>query len=148
MGASSDLPAGSRLVLGDGDADLDARLSAELTTYNLAATGMVDQRELTVRIEDERGGLVAGLSGWTWGPVAGIGMVWVREQDRRDGFGTRLLAAVEAAARQRGCDRVFVSSFTFQAPAFYERHGYVETTRIADYPLDGVDDVYLVKHLH
>jgi hypothetical protein len=36
---------------------------------------------------------------------------------------TGSLTAFEDEARARGCTRVFVTSFTFQAPGFYERHG-------------------------
>lgn len=145
--SSHDAPPGEHLVCGNADADLDARLSAELTSFNLAASGVADQREFTVKVEEEGGDLLAGLSGWTWGTAAGISMVWVRESARGAGRGARLLTAAEGVARDRGCSRIVVSSFTFQAPAFYERHGYVETARIPDYPLDGVADVYLVKSL-
>ncbi len=74
-----------RLVVGDGDADLDQRLSAALDAHNVPASGAGLQRELTVRVDDERG-LVAGLSGWTWGSSAGFAMVWVREDARREGL--------------------------------------------------------------
>ena len=108
---------------------------------------MVDQREFTVKVEDEEGGVLAGLSGWSWGPVAGISMVWVREKERGSGWGARLLDAAEGVARERGCTRIFVSSATFQAPYSYASQGYVEIARIRDYPLDGAADVYWVKAL-
>src|SRR5690242_11587038 len=68
---------GARVAVGGRDAVLDARLDDELTAYNLAASGSADQREVSVRVDDGAG-LVAGLSGWTWGTCAGIAMVWVR----------------------------------------------------------------------
>lgn len=74
-------------------------------------------------------------------------MVWVREGDRGAGWGTRLLEAAEDVARERGCGPAFVSSFSFQAPAFYARHGYRECARVDDYPVAGAADVYLVKDL-
>jgi len=107
----------TELRLGGGDSDLDERLSKELDAYNVAASGFDDQREFTVKVEDDQG-LVAGLSGWTWGTCAGIAMVWVREDSRRSGVGRRLLAAAEQVARDRACQRLTFSSFTFQAPAF------------------------------
>ncbi len=66
---------------------------------------------------------------------------------RHSGWGGRLLAAAEDVAWTRSCDRIFVSSFTFQAPGFYEWHGYAECARLVDYPLDGSADVYLRKDL-
>jgi GNAT superfamily N-acetyltransferase len=136
-----------RLTVGDKDADLDERLDAELSAYNLATSGVHDQAEFTVRIEDDAGELVAGLSGWTWGTCAGISLVWVREDRRAQGVGARLLEAADRVARERGCRQIVVSSFTFQAPGFYERHGYVQTGRIEGLPIEGAADVHLMKRL-
>lgn len=136
-----------QIFVGDGDPALDQRLSEELDAVNAAATvGTPAARELTVQLHDE-GGLVGGLSGWTWGVAAGIGMTWVRADRRGDGTGSRLLAAFEDEARARGCTHVFTTSFTFQAPGFYERHGYVELFRWQDLPVVGEADVHLRKEL-
>ena len=136
-----------QILVGDGDPALDQRLSDELDAVNAAATvGTPAARELTVQLHDE-GGLVGGLSGWTWGVAAGIGMTWVRADRRGDGTGSRLLAAFEDEARARGCTHVFTTSFTFQAPRFYERHGYVELFRWQDLPVVGQADVHLRKDL-
>jgi GNAT superfamily N-acetyltransferase len=135
-------------VIAGGDPDLDSRLSAELDTYNLAASGLnVLPDEFTVKAEDDAGRLVAGLSGWTWGTCAGIAMVWVREDSRKAGWGGLMLEAAEDLARERGCRQIQVSSFTFQAPAFYARHGYVEFARSEGLPVEGQADVHFVKLL-
>jgi GNAT superfamily N-acetyltransferase len=136
-----------RLTVGGKDAELDARLDAELTAFNLATSGVHEQAEFTVKVEDDAGELVAGLSGWTWGTCAGISLVWAREDRRGRGSGARLLAAAEEVARERGCTQIVVSSFTFQAPGFYERHGFVETGRTEGLPIEGAADVHLVKRL-
>ena len=128
--------------------ELDQRLSDELDRVNAAATpGVAPARELTVQVRDGDGELAAGLSGWTWGVAAGIGMTWVRETSRGDGLGSRLLAEFESEARSRGTTHVFVTSFTFQAPGFYERHGYREIFRWQGVPTDDADDVHLRKEL-
>ena len=57
------------------------------------------------------------------------------------------LASVEAAARARGCAHVFVTSFTFQAPGFYERRGYREIFRWEGVPTADEADVHLRKEL-
>lgn len=99
--------------------------------------------ELTVHVDDADGALVVGVSGWTWGTRDGLGMVWMRA----DSWGGRLLAAAEQLARERGCERLFVSSCTFQAPAFYERHGYRQCARVEDHPVADAADVHLVQDL-
>ena len=137
-----------RTVVADRLPDLDQRLSDELDTFNAAATeGVAPSRELTVQILDESGQLATGMSGWTWGVAAGIGMTWVREETRGDGLGARLLTSFEDEARARGCTHVFVTSFTFQAPGFYERHGYREIFRWEGVPTPDAADVHFRKDL-
>jgi ribosomal protein S18 acetylase RimI-like enzyme len=134
-------------VVGGADAELDARLNEELGAFNIAASGIEDQRELTVQVRDAQGDLVGGLSGWTWGTCAGVGMFWIREDARRSGWGSRMLAAAEAESVARGCEQMVLSSFTFQAPGFYRRHGYVETGRTEALPVAGMADVHFLKNL-
>lgn len=132
---------------GRADAVLDQRLNDELSKFNTAATpGVAVADELTVRIEED-GELVAGVSGWTWGQAAGIAMTWVREGQRGTGIGASLLEAFESGAKARGCTHVFVTSFTFQAPAFYQRLGYEEIFRWESVPTPGRDDVHMRKRL-
>jgi len=76
-----------------------------------------------------------------------IDLLWVRDDQRSCGLGTRLLAAAEAEIRRRGCDRVALSTHSFQAPGFYARFGYTECGRTPGYP-HGHDDIHLVKQLH
>jgi GNAT superfamily N-acetyltransferase len=134
-------------TVGEGDSELADRLGKELTDYNTQATGVGDQRGLSVQVRDADDGLLAGLTGWTWGACAGIEFVWVREDRRRGGLGGHLLAAAEAEARKRGCTQILVSSFTFQAPEFYARNGYVEFARTESIPTAGSADVHMVKVL-
>ena len=141
-------PGGYATVVADAVPELDQRLSDELDRVNAAATpGVAPARELTVQVLDAEGELAAGLSGWTWGVAAGIGMTWVRETSQGEGLGSRLLAEFESEARSRGATHVFVTSFTFQAPRFYERHGYREIFRWQGVPTADADDVHLRKEL-
>jgi GNAT superfamily N-acetyltransferase len=138
---------GVTTTIGKGDAALDQRLSDELDRFNVSATpDVAPAAELTVRMEED-GDLVAGVSGWTWGRAAGIGMTWVRPEKRGTGIGARLLSAFEDEARDRGCTHVFVTSFTFQAPGFYQRLGYEEIFRWESVPTPGRDDVHMRKEL-
>ncbi len=137
-----------RTVIADALPELDERLSSELDKTNALSTeGVAPARELTVQILDETGELAAGMSGWTWGVAAGIGMTWVREDGRGQGLGAKLLSSFEDEARTRGATHVFVTSFTFQAPGFYERHGYREIFRWEGVPTPGQDDVHFRKEL-
>ncbi len=137
----------SRIVVGDADASLDQRLSDELDLVNAAAVPGAAAVELTVRILDDDDELLGGISGWTWQQAAGIAMTWVRADQRGTGVGARLVGRFEETAAERGARRVFVTSFTFQAPGFYERHGYREIFRWDGVPVDGQADVHMRKDL-
>lgn len=141
-------PGPGQVLVGEGIPELDQRLSDELDVVNAAATpGVPAARELTVRVLDDAGDLVGGMSGWTWGVAAGIGLSWVRADARGSGVGSGLLSAFEDEARSRGCRHVFVTSFTFQAPGFYERHGYREIFRWEGVPTPEAADVHFRKEL-
>jgi len=135
------------LVVGEADPALDQRLSDELDRWNAGATPEVaPARELTVQVRDDDD-LVAGVSGWTWGVAAGMAMVWVDADRRGTGVGARVVGAFEDEARRRGCTHVVTTSFTFQAPGFYERLGYEEFARWDALPTPGRADVHLRKVL-
>lgn len=137
----------SRILVGEADATLDERLSTELDVVNEAAVPGPAAVELTVQSLDDQGELLGGISGWTWQQAAGIGMTWVRADLRGTGAGSELISRFEQAAAERGARRVFVTSFTFQAPGFYEKHGYTEIFRWDGVPVDGEADVHFRKDL-
>jgi GNAT superfamily N-acetyltransferase len=127
---------------------LGEALSDGLDEFNFPATGTTaaDQTSLSVKVVDAEGRLIGDLTGWTWAGLFGVSLLWIRESSRKDGWGSKILLAAEEEARRRGCDRASVSSFTFQAPAFYQRHGYVETGRTLGIP-GGHEDVHMFKKL-
>ncbi len=130
--------------VGDADPELASRLSRELAAFNVAATGATEYSGITVQVRDTDGELVAGLNGWAWGHCGAVEQLWVREESRHQGWGTKLLAAAEAEAQRRGCTRMILSSMTVQAPDFYRRHGYVETGRTEGLP-NGAEDIHFLK---
>ncbi|MFC9848113.1 GNAT family N-acetyltransferase [Streptomyces sp. NPDC060223] len=139
-------PVPASLQVGGKDEALQQRLDDELTAFNSRATGAGEPVPLSVRVTDSEGELVAGLTAWAWGSLCAIGMVWVREDQRHAGWGSKLLRAAEEEGARQGCTEVIVSSFTFQAPGFYQGHGYRETGRTEGIP-GGHQDVHFHKVL-
>jgi N-acetylglutamate synthase-like GNAT family acetyltransferase len=70
---------------------------------------------------------------------------WLDAALRRGGLGCGVIALAEAEARQHGCHSAYVDTFSFQAPEFYRKQGYVEFGRLA-YPPQG-ERLFLRKSL-
>jgi predicted N-acetyltransferase YhbS len=69
---------------------------------------------------------------------------WVDETLRGQGIGGALLAAAEAEARRLGAVGVHLNTSSFQAPAFYHRHGFAEIGRLEGRP-PGHDRFWMAK---
>ena len=52
------------------------------------------------------------------------GVMIVGKEYRRDGVGSKLVAAVEDAYRGKGYEKIALTTFGFQAPEFYKKLGY------------------------
>ena len=109
-------------------------LDDSLYEYNVEQIGFDDGKGLTIFVRDDTGVIVAGLRGWTWCGACKVERLWVRQGLRRQGYGRRLLAAAEQEARARGCDRIFLDTFSFQAPLFYKKLGFEVIGVTEDFP--------------
>lgn len=129
------------------DTALSDYLSDRLTEFNMAATGIHDGRGLAITVRDEPdGAIVAGLSGFTWGGMCKVRLLWVRDDWRGRGLGGRLMDAAEAEARARGCRQIMLETHSFQAPDFYRARGFEIVGTVEDYPA-GYRYFMLVKRL-
>jgi GNAT superfamily N-acetyltransferase len=134
-------------VIGDSHSDEDsAALQLAIHEFNFAATGYRDDRGLSCFVRGDDGELVAGVEGFTWGGYARIDYFWVHERLRGRGIGTRLLAAAEQEARQRGCLKVVLDTHSFQAPELYRSLGYREVGTSSDVPV-GFSETHFEKRL-
>lgn len=121
-------------------------LDDRLYEYNMKATGIRNGELLAIFVRDPGGAIEAGISGWTWGDCGRIDKLWVREDRRAGGLGRRLVGGFEQEAARRGCRLVTLSSYSFQAPAFYQKLGYEVWAVLGDYPSPH-HECYLKKRL-
>jgi len=127
----------------DADAELNSFLDERIYEFNVQSTGIGDGKLFNSIIKDDSGSIVAAVNGHTWGGCCHILHLWVHESKRRQGIGCALLWAVEDEAIRRGCTQSLVTTHSFQAPAFYERYGYVRQASIPDYPKGFAQHLYL-----
>ena len=89
-----------------------------------AAPQLHDVRPLGAFAHDERGAVIGGAIGRTWGECCELQQLWVRPDLRGSGLGTALMRRFEAGAAARGCSTFYLETWSFQARPFYERFGY------------------------
>ena len=117
-----------------------------LRQFNDKAVGEDQHTPLNLVEYDENGALVGGLLGGTYWGWLYIDTLFVAEEHRRKGIGSRLLANAEEEARRRGCHHVHLDTMSWQAPAFYKKQGYKEIGILPDIPL-GHQKHLLIKAL-
>ncbi len=118
-----------------------------LNGYNLEQAGYWDWRALAVLASDpETSEVLGGILGRTSLGLLFIDLVYLPDRVRGSGLGSRMLAMAEAEAVERGCRRGVLYTISFQAPGFYERHGWQEFGRIPCDP-PGTARVFMTKEL-
>ena len=125
-------------------------LQEKIRTYNDEHSPYhAEKRRTAVRpvhvmvFDDEQ--IVGGIYGETYWGWLEVEFLYLPDNLRAQGLGSQLLHRIEQLARQSGVERVLVTTFSFQAYAFYQKHGYETTGVIPDYP-PGSAQYTLVKH--
>ena len=124
-------------ITNDGNEQDIADIYEMLKEYNLSNREQSENVPIGIFVENENNRKMAGLTGETFGNWLCIHYLFVAEHLRREGVGSKLLKAAEQEALRRGCKYAFVDTFSFQAPMFYEKHGYKEVFTLNDYPYTG-----------
>ncbi len=105
-----------------------------LIAFNIDKTGINDGDWLAVFIRGEDDAPRGGAFGWSWGGTCYVRYLFLAGELRGQGSGTRLMQAVEAEARARGCHQIMLDTHDFQAPEFYQKLGFEIVHRVEGYP--------------
>jgi GNAT superfamily N-acetyltransferase len=75
--------------------------------------------------------------------------LFIRDHQHRvvGGIGTRMLKIAEREARKMQVKKIFLDTYNFQAPEFYQKHEYQEVGRYQGYRKDGTDKIFYKKTL-
>ena len=108
-----------------------------IRAYNRSKREEAESVPLNLYVEDEKGYLLAGLVAETFGNWLEIEYLFVKEELRGQGIGSKLLQQAESEAKNRNCCFAFVNTYQFQAPDFYQKYGYKEVFAFKNYPYIG-----------
>jgi GNAT superfamily N-acetyltransferase len=120
------LPPGCRLTAErhPDENDIEA-LELGLDDYNRGFLGDTGYARIALFVRDKSGEIRAGLDGMAYAQWLFVKLLWVHADLRRGGIGSGLLAEAERRAVAHGCHSVWLDTFSFQAPQFYKKLGYL-----------------------
>jgi GNAT superfamily N-acetyltransferase len=122
-------------------------LGQNINAYNRQQAGDDKSQRVCFALQapdQEIAGGAIGVIYWDW---LYIDLMWIKEELRGRGHGHRLLTQLEEEARRRGANHVYLDTFSFQAPAFYQQHGYQVVGVLNDFPA-GHQRYFLSKELY
>lgn len=123
-----------------------AFVNSALAKFNEEKVGADNHELLNIVEYDENNSIIAGILGGTYWGWLHIDILWVAEKCRKQGIGSKLLKAAEEEAQKRGCHSVHLDTMSWQAPAFYKKHGYKIISELENIPA-GNKKFHLIKEL-
>ncbi len=98
-------------------------INVEFSEYAADCNVALNYEEFCFAAEDD--GKIAGvITGRAYYNEVHIGDLIVGKGYRRDGIGRKLVTAVENAYKEKGFEKITLTTFGFQAPEFYRKLGY------------------------
>jgi GNAT superfamily N-acetyltransferase len=122
-------------------------IESGLARYNAGQAGYSDHRLLAVVVSDpETKEVLGGLLGRTSLGLLFIDLFFLPDSLRGQGVGSRVMQLAEDEGRRRGCTAAVLYTISFQAPGFYERHGYQRFGEVPCQP-PGTSRIFFTKPL-
>ncbi|EMW2202636.1 GNAT family N-acetyltransferase [Citrobacter sp. ESBL3] len=118
-----------------------------LNIFNDENTGINDRKPLSVIVRDPATGeTLGGMLGRTSLGLLFIDLVYLPSGLRGNRIGSELLQRFEDEGRRRGCTSAVLYTINFQAPGFYEKHGWQAFGQIDCLP-EGTSRIFMTKKL-
>ena len=118
----------------------------ELNQFNNERVGEDGHTPLNIVEYDTNGNIIGGILGGTYWGWMYVDILWVHENHHYKGIGSKLLHEAEKEAIRRGCHHVHLDTMSWQAPEFYQKHGYEVIGILPDIP-NGNQKYLLMKAL-
>ena len=132
----------------DKTTEIAAYIRKELIAHNRSQSDIDKEEPVVLSVRNDDGAIIAGVSATLWGECLEIELLWVSQKHRGQGIGSRLLLKLEDIAKNRGCKIILTDTYSFQAPDFYLKLGYVECFTIGGYSNGDVSKMFLLKEIN
>jgi GNAT superfamily N-acetyltransferase len=120
-----------------------------LLKYNLEKTNgklRIPDMEIRRVARNDIGEIIGGVQGSSFLSSLEIEVLWVSESYRGKNIAEKLLAEIEQEAKTAGCQISHLTTYSFQAPQFYQKQGYTICGEIDGFP-DNISLFILKKQL-
>lgn len=122
----------------------EAFVRGALGVWNMRVTGFTDYALAYLFVRDGANRIRGALLSYVWGKWLHVDTVWLEEDIRRQGWGTKMVEAAHAIGREKGAEAAWLDTFSWQARPFYERFGYEAVFEVPDFP-PGHSRIFMVK---
>lgn len=100
------------------------KVRSRLQEYNKPFFENGRKQDFVLEAKNEAGDMAGGITFGVSGEWLIINFLWVDEKERGNNLGSQLLMRAEETVKSNGCNMAYVTTFSFQARPFYEKHGY------------------------
>lgn len=105
--------------------EITSCIAEGLDRFNDQQIGYGDRLPLAVVVKDpDSGDVLGGITGRSSLGLLFLDLFYLPEALRGTGLGSELLRRFEQEGRRRGCLSAVLYTISFQAPEFYQRHGW------------------------
>lgn len=117
-----------------------------LTRFNRENVCDDEHTPINIVEYDDDGTIIGGIIGGSYWGWMYIDILWVDEEHRGKGIGSKLLREAERKGLTRGCHHVHLDTMSWQAPEFYRKQGYEVIGTLPNIP-SGNQKYLLIKAL-
>ncbi|MGR4988063.1 GNAT family N-acetyltransferase [Vibrio rotiferianus] len=96
---------------------------------------------------DEEDKIIGGLTGEMFNNTVFVEYLWVDENERTSGVGSKLMALLEEQVKAHGVTHLYLDTYSFQALDFYLKLGFEKVGQYTGYPAAGIDKHFLQKQI-
>jgi len=103
----------------------------EFAEDNLEKTGLKSKKYcIGVQYNNE---IIGASKGKIFDAALYISEFIIKKRFRKKGAGSKLIENIETYAKKNNCTKIWVDTYGYQAPDFYQQNGFVEKGRIENY---------------
>lgn len=109
-------------------------IRTQIGLWNIKVTDYEDYAPANFIIRDNENNILGGILAYVWAKWLHVDILWLRDDIRGQGWGTKLLEAAHQVGREKGAGAAWLDTFSWQARPFYEGFGYEVVFEVNDFP--------------